>query len=160
MSDPKNTPSSTENPWIPRLKDGSIFAAWIAGILLIGGLCWLLSMPLRSHLLMKAVNRVLIRIDDSRRLDAVIPLSELKPGALRLGTWYSMAFSGEGNRAVVFTLIAEGYFFPCLAEINQEGRVEDIIPLSRHGEKIFRRLSPGNIQIYIRRIEGIEGGNP
>jgi hypothetical protein len=163
MSDPKKSPSavsSIENPRILRLKDVSIFAAWIGGILLIGGLCWFLSAPLRSRLVMRAVNRVLTRIDDPRRLDAVIPLSELRPDALRIGSWYNMAFSREGSRAVVFTLIAEGCFFPCLAEINQEGRVENIVPLSRHGERAFRGLSPGSIQIYIRRLEGLKGGTP
>jgi hypothetical protein len=73
-----------------------------------------------------------------------------------------MAFSREGSRAVVFTLIAEGCFFPCVAEINPAGRVEEIIPLGREGEKTFRALSPGSVQIYIQRIEGvkIKGGTP
>jgi hypothetical protein len=160
--------SALENPWMFRFKDLSIFAGWIGGLLLIGGLCWFLSAPVRGQLLMKAVNRVVARDGDPRRLDAPIPLPDLKPEAVRMGTWYTMAFSGEGSRAVVFTLIAEGRFFPCLAELNREGRVEEIIPLSGHGESIFGRLSPGNIQIYIRRIEGsieesiagAEGGTP
>jgi hypothetical protein len=160
--------SALENPRMFRFKDASIFAAWIGGLLLIGGLCWFLSAPLRSQLLMKAVNRVFARNGDSRRLDAPIPFADLKPEALRMGSWYTMAFSGEGSRAVVFTLIAEGQSFPCVAELNREGRVEEIIPLSGHGENIFGSLSPGNIQIYISRIEGsiersieeAEGGAP
>ncbi|MDR1863196.1 MAG: hypothetical protein LBQ67_04660 [Treponema sp.] len=163
MKAPKNPLPPAKNPaaWpgISRLKDLSIFIGWIGGLLLIGGLCWFLSRPLRSHLLMQAVNKVLIQADDPRRLTAPVPLPELKPGALRIGAWYVMDFSGEGSRAVVFTFIAEGNFFPCLAEINREGMVEKIMPLSRHGESIFRRLSPGSIRIYKRRIEGIEGEN-
>jgi hypothetical protein len=158
--DQKNIPPSAEASWIPRLKDASIFMGWIGGLLLIGGLCWFLSTPLRSRLLMKAVNRVLVRTGDSRRLDAPIPLSELGPKALRMGTWYGIAFSREGSRAVVFTFIAEGRFFPCVAEVNREGSVKEIVPLSRHGEAIFKGLSPGSLQIYIRRIEGIRGGTP
>jgi hypothetical protein len=148
-----------EKSMIARLKDASIFAGWIGGILLIGGLCWFLSAPLRTRLLMRSVNRVLTLAGDPRRLDAAIPPSELSSGALRTGTWYRMAFSREGSRAVVFTLMAEGRFFPCAAELSPEGRVEEIIPLSREGEKIFKTLSPGSVQIYIRRIEGpgIEG---
>jgi hypothetical protein len=161
MKDAKNT--SSENPavrpGIPRLRDGAICIGWIGGLILAGGLCWFLSQPLRSDLLMKAVNRVFIQTGDSRRLTSAIPLEELKPEALRMGTWYAMSFSGEGNRAVVFNFIGEGNFFPCVAEINQEGMVEEIIPLNSHGERIFRRLSPGSVQIYKRRIEGrkIEG---
>jgi hypothetical protein len=162
MKDPKNTtPPDAGNSWIPRIKDVSIFIGWIGGLLLIGGLCWFLSMPVRNRLLMRAVNQVLTRSGDSRRLDAVTPPSELTPGALRAGTWYNLAFSRTGgSRAVVFTLVAEGLFFPCAAELNREGRVEEIIPLSRHGEAALRRLSPGSIQIYVRRIEGAGGGKP
>jgi hypothetical protein len=50
-------------------------------------------------------------------------------------------------------------FFPCAAEINGGGKVTELIPLSRHGEKMIKRLSPALIQMYIRRIEGHEGGN-
>jgi hypothetical protein len=167
MRDPKNTEKNTlpsaAPPWIPRLKDASIFAGWIGGILLIGALCWFLSTPLRTRLLMRSVNRVLALAGDPRRLDAAIPASELTPEALRIGTWYNMAFSGEGSRAVVFTLIAEGRFFPCAAELNREGGVAEIIPLSMEGERTFKTLSPGSVQIYTRRIEGsgtggIKGG--
>lgn len=159
---PKHPPLSPETSGIPRLKDLSILAGWIGGLLLIGGLCWFLSAPLRTHLLMKSVNRVLALAGDPRRLAAAIPPSELSSGALRIGTWYDVNFSREGNRAVVFTLIAEGRFFPCAAEINPEGRVEEIIPLNGEGEKALKVLSPGSVQIYINRIEGIagEGGIP
>jgi hypothetical protein len=153
-------PFSLENFRFPQLKDLSIFAGWIGGFLLIGGLCWFLSAPLRTQRLMRSVNRVFAQAGDLRRLDAAIPSSELPSGALRIGTWYNMAFSGEGSRAVVFTFITGGRFFPCAAEINPEGRVEEIIPLSREGEKTLRGLSPGSVQLYIKRIEGItiEGG--
>jgi hypothetical protein len=133
---------------------------WIGGLLLIGGLCWFLSMPVRSRRLMRAVNQVLAGNGDPRRLDAVIPLPELAPEALRAGTWYNMAFSREGSRAVVFTFLGEGRFFPCAAEVNQEGKVEELIPLSGEGKRIFGELSPGSVQFYITRIEGIKGETP
>jgi hypothetical protein len=155
----KNTPPYAALSWIPRLKDLSIFIGWIGGLLLIGGLCWFLSAPLRAGRLLRSVNRVFIRSGDTRRLGEAIPSSELTPEALRIGTWYNMV-SGNGRRAVVFTLAAEGRFFPCAAEINAEGGVEEIIPLSAGGEKTFSRLSPGSVQIYIRRIEGSKGGTP
>jgi hypothetical protein len=106
---------------------------------------------------MRAVNQVFAGNGDPRRLDAAVPLPELTPEALRAGTWYNMAFSREGNRAVVFTFLGEGRFFPCAAEVNQEGKVEEIIPLSGEGKRIFGRLSPGSVQFYITRIEGIKG---
>jgi hypothetical protein len=155
----KEAPPGAALSWIPRLKDLSIFIGWIGGILLIGGLCWFLSAPLRAGRLMRSVNQVFIRAGDPRRLAALIPASELTPEALRMGTWYSMV-SGNGSRAVVFTLAAEGRFFPCVAELNPEGRVEELIPLSTGGEQTFGRLSPGSVQIYIRRIEGSQGGIP
>jgi hypothetical protein len=162
LTEQKHAPLSQGTSGIPRLKDLSILAGWIGGLLLIGGLCWFLSAPLRTQRLMKSVNRVFALAGDPRRLDAAIPPSELSSEASRIGTWYNMAFSHAGNRAVVFTLIAEGRFFPCAAEINPEGRVEEIIPLSGEGEGALAVLSPGSIQIYIRRIEGvtIEGGTP
>jgi hypothetical protein len=160
MIEQKKTPPCEALSWIPRLKDLSIFIGWIGGLLLIGGLCWFLSAPLRAGRLLRSVNQVLIRSGDPRRLDEAIAPPELTPEALRIGTWYNMAFSGNGSRAVVFTLAAEGRFFPCMAVLNPEGGVEEIIPLSAGGEKSFGRLSPGSLQIYIRRIEGIKGGTP
>jgi hypothetical protein len=160
MSSTKKTPF-LDSPWFPRFKDISIFLGWIGGLILIGCLCWFLSAPLRDRLLMKAVNRVLTLAGDPRRLDAPIPFKELEPAGSRLGAWYTLIRDRDGRqdgRALVFTIAAEGTFFPCAAEIDSLGKVAEIIPLSRHGEKMLKRLPPGILQIYIRRIEG-SGGN-
>jgi hypothetical protein len=158
-NDAKTKFSFLESPRFPRLKDVSIFLGWICVLILIGGLCWSLSAPLRARLLMKSVNRVLTLSGDPRRLDSPVPLSALKPGSARIGTWYTLSAEEDEGRALIFILIAEGTFFPCAAETDPRGRVVEIIPLSRHGEKMFKRLSPGIIQVYIRRIEGTEGGS-
>jgi hypothetical protein len=149
-----------DNPWIPQLKDVSVLIGWIGGLLLIGGLCWFLSGPLRARLLMNSVNRVLALSGDPRRLDRPLPFSELGPGASRMGVWYTVTGaggSGGPGKAFVFTVAAEGAFFPCAAEIDPDGKVKELIPLSRHGEKMIKRLPAGLIRMYIRRIEGAEG---
>jgi hypothetical protein len=68
-----------------------------------------------------------------------------------MGTWYSM---NNGNRALIFSLIADGVFLPCAAVVDPRGKVEELIPLSAGGLKLMERISPGIIRLYTRRIEG------
>jgi hypothetical protein len=63
------------------------------------------------------------------------------------------SYFSDGSRAVVFSFIGGGFFFPCVVVINPEGTVEEFIPLSSHGERIIRQVPPGILQIYTRRIE-------
>jgi len=133
---------------------------WIGSILVIGGVCWILTQPVRDRYLMRAVNRVLEQYGDSRRLN------ELSSGSASIiGSWYIMikgrqqGISGtdnfiEGTKAFVFTFIAEGTFFPCAAIIDPMGQVKEFIPLNIHGKKILDRISPGILKLYIKRIEG------
>jgi len=135
---------------------------WIGSIIIIGGVCWILTQPVRDRYLMRAVNRVLEQYGDSRRLSE---LSSGSGGASMIGSWYIMikgrqqGISGtdnfvEGTRAFVFTFIAEGTFFPCAAVIDPMGQVKEFIPLNIHGKKILDRISPGILKLYIKRIEG------
>jgi hypothetical protein len=136
---------------IPRLKDTAILFGWIAALLLIGCLCWFLTMPLRNDTLRNSVNRVFIQAGDARRLDAPIAPAAIKPSLGRIGTWFTMR---DGYRALVFSLIADGVFLPCAAIVNPQGKLEEIIPLSDGGAKLLARVSPGIIKLYTRRIEG------
>ena len=131
------------------LKDTAIFFGWIAGIIIIAGLSWALTQPIRNRFLIRSVNRVLEQSGDSYRLGELAPLG--RSGSL-MGTWYTM----EEKKAYVFSFIGEGTFFPCAAIITAEGRVEEFIPLSSHGERILSRISPGILKLYARRIERIK----
>lgn len=149
---------SRMNPLIPQVKDGAILFGWIASIILVAGLCWFFTQPLRSRLLLNAVNRVLVQSGDSRRLGEPIPQAALA-GRSRMGSWYTLGERRpgnalDGNRALIFTFIGEGTFFPCVAMVLPGGKVEEFIPLGSHGEKMLKRVSPEVLKIYARRIEG------
>jgi len=137
---------------------------WIASILIIGGLCWALTQPVRTRFLIRAVNRVLEQYGDSRR---VAELTSPAGGSSLIGSWHTMIKARqqgtstnenftEGTKALVFSFIAEGTIFPCVAVVDPMGRVQEFIPLNIHGKKIFSRISPGIFKLYIRRIEGSE----
>ena len=131
-------------------KDTLIILAWIASILLIANICWFSTQALRYRLLIKSVNRVLIQSGDSRRIIE----SRERRGSLLTGSWFTMLDETPvGKRVLVFSFIVEGTFFPCAAVMTQDGKVEELIPLNSHGEKVLRRISPGILKIYTRRIE-------
>jgi len=133
-------------------KDTMLILAWIASILIVAGICWFTTQPLRSRLMIRAVNRVLVQSGDSRRL--VEPLSPERRGALLTGSWFTMVDETPvRKRVLVFSFIGEGTFFPCAAVMTQDGRVGELIPLNSHGEKVLRQISPGILKIYTRRIE-------
>jgi hypothetical protein len=144
------------------VRDAIKLFGWIGSILIVACVCWVLTQPVRNRYLMRAVNRVLEQYGDSRRL---IELSSGSTDTSIIGSWFDMikgrqqGISGtdnfsEGTKAFVFTFIAEGTFFPCVAIIDPMGQVKEFIPLNVHGKKILERISPGILKLYIRRIEG------
>jgi hypothetical protein len=137
---------------------------WIASILIIAGLCWTLTQSVRNRFLTRAVNRVLEQYGDSRRV-AELSSSVKIGGASLIGSWHNMIKARQqgtstnddfldGTTAFVFSFIAEGTIFPCVAVVDPMGRVQEFIPLNTHGKKILSRISPGILKLYIRRIEG------
>ena len=154
---------------VPQVKDALMLVGWIAGLILIAGLCWFLTQPARTLFLRNAVNRVLEESGDLRRLNE--PVSPAISGSAGMGVWYTMTeistrtgntARGEssdgkfsaGTRAFIFTFIGEGNFFPCAAIVNPEGKVQEFIPLNKHGAQIIKLISPGIVKIYTQRIEG------
>jgi len=144
------------------LKDTSLLIGWISGLVIIAGLCWYFTQPLRNGLLIKAINRVLEQSGDSRRLAEALPSAPLG-----IGSWFTMTenlnsrYTGkerlaEGSRACVFVFVGEGSFFPSLAVVSPDGNVEEFISLTSHGHRMIKRVSPGILRIYISRIEGAE----
>ena len=137
-------------------RDSLILIAWISAILLIGGLFWLLTRPIRTEFLQRSIDRALTAAGDERHLDSPLtgPLTPQRTfGPLSpQGYWFSL--KEEENRLLFFTLIADGTFQPCAAILNPWGKVVEIIALSGRGEKALSNVSPGIIRLYIRRIEG------
>jgi len=137
---------------------------WIASILIIAGLCWTLTQSVRNRFLTRAVNRVLEQYGDSRRL-AELSSSVGRGGTSLIGSWHTMIKARQqgisnnddfldGTTAFVFSFIAEGTIFPCVAVVDPMGKVQEFIPLNTHGKKILDRISPGTLKLYIKRIEG------
>jgi len=137
------------------LKDRAILAGWIAGLILIASLLWSLSFPFRSFCLMRSTNKILITMNDPRRLIAALPHTAGGPSSL--GCWYRLAGSENGSLFYIFTLVQGGILIPCGAEISDKGDVIDIIPLGNHARRIMSRTPPGLIQMYSRRIETAAG---
>jgi hypothetical protein len=131
------------------LKDRAIFAGWIAGLVLVAALLWSFSFPFRSACLMRSTNKILITMDDSRRLAA--PLLRPAAGPVPLGCWYRLHESS--SLFLVFSIMQGGILVPCGAEISESGEVVDIIPLGSHARQVMDQIPPNLIQIYSRRIE-------
>ena len=152
----KDAAEAKGNPFILQMKDAALLMGWIGGLVLIAGLCWFFTQPVRNRFLIRAVNQVLEQSGDSRRLGDPVAPGASKAGFPGIGSWYTMAGVPEGTRAFVFVLIGEGIFFPCAAVVSPGGKVEEFIPLNSHGEKMIKRVSRGILEIYTRRIEGAE----
>jgi hypothetical protein len=133
------------------LKDRAIFCGWIAALLLAGGLVWVLTSGARERVLLKAINRALIQYEDPRRLGAPLPSPKIPGKMPPLGSWFSLS-PGSG-RLFVFGLFREGMLLPCGALVSEEGRVEEVLPLSGGARQIFDRIPEGVFLPYIRRIE-------
>ena len=157
MSDTKT--DGVSNKLFPKVRDAAIlkeaalFLGWIAGLIIIAGLCWSLSGPARSRLLLTAANRALTQSGDSRRLAAPAspPAFSEAGGSFASGVWFTM---NNGNKAFVFAFISDGTFFPCAAVMSQDGKVEEFIPLNSHGSRTIKTLPSGVFKINARRIEG------
>ena len=135
--------------FIPVLKNRVIFLGWIAGLVLAASLLWSFSFSFRLTCLMRVTNKILISMNDERRLS--IPLHYAAKGPVSLGCWYSLAESDSSF--FVFTVMREGILVPCGAEISAEGKVTEIIPLGSHARQVMDRIPRTLMQIYVHRIE-------
>jgi len=131
------------------LKDRAVFAGWVAALVLVASLLWSLSFPSRADYLMRTTNKILISMDDNRRLAAPLlhPVTEPAP----LGCWYRLYESS--SFFFVFAIMREGILVPCGAEISEQGKVVEIIPLGNHARQVIDQIPQGLIQVYVRRIE-------
>ncbi|MDR2541948.1 MAG: hypothetical protein LBC80_00635 [Treponema sp.] len=136
-------------------KDKAALFAWIAGLLLITSLLWIVTSNLQSNYLMRTVNNVFMGNNDQRRLSG--SLQQRPQGANRqafnlFGYWYSMHNSTD--LMFVFSVFRDGIMIPLGAIVSQDGKVSEIIPLSAHAVYVFDTLPQSILQMYINRIEG------
>jgi hypothetical protein len=132
------------------VKDRALFLGWVAGLVLIAALLWSISFPFRSLCLMNSTNKSLVAMNDERRLSAPL-LHPAGAGTDPLGCWYHL--SGSDSLFFVFTIMREGILVPCGAEIAENGKLVDIIPLGSHARQVMNQIPPGLVQVYVRRIE-------
>jgi hypothetical protein len=141
--------------WVPeKLKDVGIFLGWIAGLFLLAGLGWFLSRPVRTRIMIRNINSTLQGEREFRQLEAPLTdksIPRLKAAkAAQLGTWYSLR--NNEDRAVVFSVMAEGILAPYVIFVSPRGEMGDPIPLGAHSARILKRLSQGVLQTYINRL--------
>jgi len=131
------------------MKDKAILFGWIAGILLLISVLWILIQPVQAFYLLRAVNNVFMYNDDARRVSQFIRTKAGKTEAL--GFWYSMYNSTD--KMFVFTAFQDGILIPLGAVVSPNGTVSEILPLSAHAENVFEKLPKSILQIYTDRIE-------
>jgi hypothetical protein len=131
------------------LKDKAVLFGWIAGLLVIICVLWILTQPLQANNLLRTVNSVFISMNDTRRLSRYEGQSREKPGLF--GYWYSMYNSV--NKMFIFTVFQDGILVPLGAIVSDNGAVEEIIPLSAHAMQIFDNMPNSILLMYTARIE-------
>jgi hypothetical protein len=150
------------------IRDRAILLGWIAGLLIAITLIWIVAKPVHARYLMITVNRVFINSGDNRRLSSFIDRPGEKSagntGASRttqvpwigrgsglLGYWYTM--SNTQDLMFVFAVFQDGILVPCGAIVSADGKVNEIIPLSAHAERVYNKIPQSVLRIYIQRIE-------
>jgi len=131
------------------MKDKLILFGWIAGLLLLASVIWILVQPALTFNLMRTVNNVLINNNDSRRISTYL---QTKPGKAEIfGYWYTIFNST--NKFFVFTTFQDGILVPLGAVVSPDGDVSEILPLSAHAAQIFDAMPKSVLQMYVDRIE-------
>jgi hypothetical protein len=133
------------------LRDLGVFFAWTAAILILGGLSWFLTQPVRGRMLQRSVNRVLEVSGPSRQLDAPIPSWGMPGRAIRLGSWFTL--KGSDDWGVVFPMVFNGIPASFLAVVSPVGEVVSLIPLGVNPEKALDSLPPEVLRVYFLRVK-------
>jgi hypothetical protein len=133
-----------------RFNEPSIFAIWMAALVLAGALLWGLTGSLRNNIMANTINKVLDETGEERRVVAAISTWHIPGNVTQLGTWYTMT---SQENAVLFSFIVDGIFSPCLAIISNDGKLASLIPLTLNADRAVLRMNPGYLRIWIDRIE-------
>jgi hypothetical protein len=135
-----------------KLKDTAILGGWIGGLVLVGALLWVLTGSLRDRGLLQAANRSLAAQRETVRL--MEPLSRRLSGREPLGGRFSL--ENSTGCMLIFPLLNGGATLPVGALLDDQGKVDRLIPLGNHGRQVFNRIPQGILKLYIRRIEADE----
>jgi len=131
------------------LKDKAVLFAWVTGLLLFISMLWIFTQPVQAYHLMRTVNAVFISNNDARRVTPSAPQKTEKSNLL--GYWYSMYDSTD--KMFVFAVFQDGILAPLGAIVSDEGKVNEILPLSAHAVQIFDTMPKSILQMYTARIE-------
>ncbi|MDR1176849.1 MAG: hypothetical protein LBK83_15405 [Treponema sp.] len=135
------------------LQDTLILAGWLAGLFAAASLIWLLSGSFREGILLKRINRLLKTQGYSWVLSSPIPSRPAAGGMQVLGSWYRISSPDQDASACVFPLFTDGIGVLCLARLNRDSKVEELVALTIHGERVLSRVPEAQKDIYMRRIE-------
>ena len=134
--------------------DYGLVCAWFAVSLIVIGILGFLVNPARDRLVISSVNAALEKAGEKRRLSA--PLS--KWGSDGRASLALSRFSLENGRggASVFTVTGGGAVVACVALVDENGRVERVLPLGTASAAAIERLPDGLLRSFILRIEETE----
>jgi hypothetical protein len=140
------------------LKEAGVFLGWLAALFLVPGLIWVLSGPVRTRIIVRNINSSLRASQELRQLEAPFAdksIPRLKAAkAAQLGTWYSL--NSSEDRAVVFSIMADGILAPCVLFVSPRGELGPPIPLGPHSARVLERLPREVLQTYITRLKAGE----
>ena len=136
--------------FIKSLSETSIFAIWIVILMLTGALLWGFTTDMRNDIMAKTINKILDEAGEQRRLETAVSTWHIPGNLTQFGTWYMMT---SHENAVLFSIITEGIFLPCLAIINNDGNLGALIPLTVNADRVISRMDPGHLRIWVDRIE-------
>jgi len=135
------------------IKDTAIVFGWIAGLLLLISILWILTSSVQSNNLLRTVNSIFISNNDDRRVSKYLHYKSNK--ADLMGYWYSMLNSTD--KMFVFGIFQDGILIPLGAVVSENGSVKEILPLSAHASQVYAGLPKSILQMYINRIEDNKG---
>jgi hypothetical protein len=145
----RTTVLHTIESFFVKVGDKGMTLIWCGIFSLILFLVFVLSAGARTRLLETQVNNVLEQNGYVKGLGTSIAPWLMDGAAMQFGSWWTMRDSE--SLAVVFPVIRDGIYAPFLGIIAADGTVE-FVPLSRNAEVLYKRLLPGMMDVYSRRL--------
>jgi len=131
-----------------------LVCAWFAVSLIMIGCLAFFSASMRDESAIRSVNGFLEKGGEPRRLSERASNWGAEGRAALAGPRFSL--DGSTGGALIFTITAGGVVANCVALIDEEGRVDAVLPMGSGSSEALRRLPAGLIQSYISRIEESE----
>ncbi len=138
----------------PAVKDTAVFAAWILGILFLGGLLWYFSQDFVENRMLRKVNAVLINNNDGRRAVSALPNGSESDTPFQKYRRFSLYNSSENVTVVTMYNHTVPAVFAVF--INSNGEMYDILPLDNHSAQVMGRIEQKKLDAYKIHIEEYE----